>query len=368
MKICFVSPYFYKKHRGGGERHILSIAAVVAKEHEVCVAVSPLQHQQLTQQELHEYRSFYHDFTGYDLSRIQFVSTPLFTGASALKKLWWTRQFDYIYYATDGSFFFSLARHNNLHVQVPFTHRLSVLDRLKLLQWSTINTNSKFTKNTIEQSWGVAVDVVHYPKVDVAEFSPNTKKKKSIVAVGRFFDHQHGKRQDVLIDAFSKFLHMGSKLHAEWELVLIGSVENAAYVEKLHALSEGLPVRFVHQAQRHEVVECFNQASFFWHAAGFGVDERTHPANVEHFGIVTIEALAAGAVPLVHLKGGQREILVGDLVQLGWESPDECAEKTYELLRDKDLYHALQAAGLQQARRFDADVFEQGIKQQFALH
>ncbi|HTW92743.1 MAG TPA: glycosyltransferase family 4 protein [bacterium] len=54
------------------------------------------------------------------------------------------------------------------------------------------------------------------------------------------------------------------------------------------------------------------------------------PARWEHFGIVTVEAIQAGLLPLVHDSGGQREIVPID--KLRFKSEKELAEKAAALL------------------------------------
>lgn len=54
------------------------------------------------------------------------------------------------------------------------------------------------------------------------------------------------------------------------------------------------------------------------------------PARWEHFGIVTVEAIRAGLVPLVHDSGGQREIV--PIAALRFRDEAELLEKAAELL------------------------------------
>ena len=48
------------------------------------------------------------------------------------------------------------------------------------------------------------------------------------------------------------------------------------------------------------------RGDFFWHGAGLG---EQNPVLLEHFGLVTVEAMAAGCVPVVVASGGQTEIV-----------------------------------------------------------
>ncbi len=48
-----------------------------------------------------------------------------------------------------------------------------------------------------------------------------------------------------------------------------------------------------------ELADLYARASIFWHAAGLGEDAEDDPNRMEHFGISIVEAMSAGAVPVV---------------------------------------------------------------------
>ena len=80
----------------------------------------------------------------------------------------------------------------------------------------------------------------------------------------------------------------------------------------------------------------FELAKVFWHAAGYGESEQ-RPEMFEHFGIVTVEAMAAGCVPVVINKGGQSEIVRHGVSGFLWDTFDELKEYTLLLARDDGL-------------------------------
>lgn len=354
MKICLYSPYI-PKHHGGGEKYLLTVAQSLAQKGLVYIAISdtgsisPTQNIRL--------RRIYEDFLGEKLHRnINFLATPLGTQASFWEKLNWTKNFDVLYYATDGSLFFSLAKRNILHIQIPFTNLLwKPLDRLKLLNWSVKNTNSHFTKRVIEKHWLTKIDHVHYPVI-VETVKNNqvsqTQKKKIILNVGRFFSHLHSKRQDVLVDIFAKLQSPG------WTLVLAGSVEDNFYLKTVKNRANGLQVKFENSISRAELLKLYREASIYWHATGYGIDEVSEPAKCEHFGISTVEAMSFGAAPVVINKGGQKEILSGVLKKWLWNDQEECLDLTRELIGSSQLLHRTQATALKRAAEFSRKRFE----------
>ena len=168
--------------------------------------------------------------------------------------------------------------------------------------------NSRFTKKFIDQEFGVN-SVVLYPPVDVEKFQPK-QKENIILAVGRFEETMQAKRQDVLIRAFIEMISRGLR---GWKLVLIGgslqAPEKNQYLRELKQMAEGYPIEFLVNAPFEVLKGYYQKAKIFWHAAGFGIDEEKEPYRVEHFGITTVEAMAAGCVPVVIDKGGLREIV-----------------------------------------------------------
>jgi glycosyltransferase involved in cell wall biosynthesis len=331
MKIVFFSPYL-PKHFGGGEKYLLDCAAIMAQAgHQVYVACA--RQTPISAAEASQIKQAYEDFFHIDLSLVQLISTPLFTSDKWYQKLWWTRQFDCLYYQTDGSLFFSLATENILHIQVPFTSKKSSwLERLKLSNYQIKNTNSHFTKQQIEKSWQTKIDFVHQPYVNLREFDKQKIEKENIIlSVGRFFCQLHSKRQDVLVEMFGLLY---KQLPSNWRLVLVGQREDEEFADRVHRLAKDLPIDFVHQADRDQLINYYQKASIYWHAAGYQIDEELNPEKVEHFGISTLEAMAAEAVPVVINKGGQKEILSPELESCLWNSKEDCLQKTLSLVKD----------------------------------
>ncbi len=361
LKIAFYSPYL-TDHLGGGEKHLLDVATVCAKagaQVHICVP------QAMSDASLDQLRRQLESTFGVAVADFTWIRSPLFDAAFSWKKLNWTKQFDVLYFVTDGSLFFSVAKRNILHVQIPFTQPVSgVIQRLKLRNWQSIQTNSEFTKSVIEASWHRKVDQVVHPVVDESFFNPTHKKERVILSVGRFFKQLHSKRQDVLVSAFS-LLRKRTPESEPWQLVLLGSVEDESYFQEVRASAHGLPVTFVTNATRRDVHQWFERATIYWHATGFGQDETVSPEKVEHFGISTLEAMASGAVPLALGKGGQKEILVGELEDLRWQTTDELVTKTSILLRSPEYLAKFQELATRRARDFDQSHFEKAVRQLF---
>lgn len=361
MKICLYSPYF-PTHFGGGEKYLLDVAQVLATKHKVSIAIST-PGQVIDESNI---KQAYEKFFNCDLSKIALIATPLGSTGQVWQKLPWTSKFDVMYYVTDGSLFFSVARKNILHIQIPFTNSMnSVTNRAKLANWHVKNSNSAFTRQVVEQAWKTRIDEIHYPmievnhKFDVATLQKH--KQKIILNVGRFFRQLHSKRQDVLVRIFRELRDKHPTALKGWKLVLVGGVEDKEYADEVHALAKDLPVEFHHELSRKDLEKMYLAAPIYWHAAGFDIDQTKHPEKVEHFGITTVEAMAYAAVPVVIGKGGQPEILGPELHQYLWQSAAECLDLSYALIKDSGALKTAQTLAVARASVFNRQAFEQTL-------
>lgn len=352
MKVGIYSPYL-PDHFGGGEKYIFDVAKFfVDRGDDVSMLLNQARLPKNFQAD--KVQAEYEQFLGISLAGIQFVPSPIGTAHSFLQTIQFTKQFDVMYLVTDGSLFFSLAAKNILHVQIPFTTQQNgLLNKAKLANWSIKNSNSAFTKKIVEKSWSTQIPFVHYPMIDLPQASyEKAAKKKIIVNVGRFFDHLHSKRQDVLVTGFQMLCQQYPKELSGWKLVLAGPAEDLEYAQKIAKQAEGLAVEIHHQLDRTELLKLYQQATFYWHAAGYHVDELAQPEKVEHFGITTVEAMNYGVVPLVVGKGGQTEVLGDSMKSLLWQEIPELVERTSQLIMNQAEREEIAELAVQQAKNF----------------
>ena len=221
---------------------------------------------------------------------------------------------------------------------------------------------SEFSNTWLHRYWRKR-GVVLYPPVDVEAFTPRAARRPIILSVGRFFRGSHNKKHDVMIRTFRQMVREGLR---GWELHLVGSVtpetstreaRNRQYLQECRRLAQGLPVHFHVDAAAAELKELYETASIYWHATGYGEDVGRDPAKFEHFGITTVEAMAAGCVPVVIGKGAQPEIVEHGRSGFLWTTAAEWRRRTFAVAADPALACRLRQAAIERSARFSESVF-----------
>lgn len=349
-KALIFDPYL--NTLGGGERYVLSFAlGLIKNSYDVTLAWN-------SEVDLREAeKRFGLDFTQI---KIDGAAYNLCSQKSAYtERLMFTKDYDLIFWVSDGSLPFLFSKNNLIHLQVPFKKfgSNSVVNNLKTVFVKKFVYNSNFTRQVLEKQLPSSKGFILYPPIDVEKLSPGSKEN-IILSVGRFDSPSHGKRQDALVDAF----RILSEKVSNYRLVLAGGlIGDEIAMKKLKAQAEGLRVDFVINPDFNELKSLYAKAKFYWHAAGYEVDEVKDPEKVEHFGMTTVEAMAAGAVPVVIAKGGQREIVTTDTGFL-CESPIEIAEKTHILILDQKKLSELSENSVKRSKIFSIDNFYEKIK------
>lgn len=271
--------------------------------------------------------------------------------------------YEVCFWVSDGSIPTLQARKNLLHFQVPFydVGGRTLLNRMKLFRINKIICNSNFTKKFIDKEYGVN-SLVIYPPVATSKIKPK-RKQNWILFVGRFSQLAQAKNQDVLIKAFRKF----SKNFPDWEFILAGGVEMGVgnYIKKLRNLAEGYPIRIIESPSFKEIINYYGQSKIFWSAAGYGINEEKEPEKVEHFGISTVEAMSAGAVPIVFSAGGHKEIITHNENGFLWTTVGDLIKYTKNLVNTKSLMSKMSKMVKEVSKNYSYEVFNHEIEKHF---
>ena len=121
--------------------------------------------------------------------------------------------------------------------------------------------------------------------------------------------------------------------------------------------AEGLPVFFHFNAASNELRQLYRSAAIYWHATGYGFDADKYPSKQEHFGISTVEAMSAGAVPVIYATGGQKEIVTDEVDGYWWTDIDRLVNQTRRLANDAALRSELGHQAVLSSKRFSRETF-----------
>ena len=235
--------------------------------------------------------------------------------------------------------------------------------------YSKVVAISQYSADWVRRMWKRQSQII-YPPCD--DMGPPSTKSNIILNVGRFIpeiddDVRHDKRQEILLDAFKGM----TDLHSEgWQLHFAGSVgsdkSSESFASRLMKQGAGVPVFFHFNAARDEMRDLYRRAAIYWHATGYGFDMHEYPAKQEHFGITTVEAMSAGAVPIVYSTGGQREIVTNAVDGLWWDDIDGLVLQTRRLVNDPSLRCDLSNQAIVSSKRFRREAFGANMDQLIA--
>lgn len=239
-----------------------------------------------------------------------------------------------------------------------FLRRLLLGDELGSFQ--RVICQSEYVRRWVRELWRRDSLVVNPPIELPAEEPDWDAKDKVIVSVGRFFASGHSKRHDVMARAFRELCDEGLR---GWELHLVGSVHrgspaDVAYFERVQELAHGYPIHVHPDAPGATVDELYWRASVYWHAAGYGVDETARPAEIEHFGMTTVEAMGRGVVPIAIGQGGQLEVIEDGITGFLWHDLADLKRRTLDLVADPELRRRMGEAARRESQGYSVACFK----------
>lgn len=211
---------------------------------------------------------------------------------------------------------------------------------------------SEFAAAWTQRRWNIDCRVVAPPTEIGFEVRP---KEPLILSVGRF---TAVKKQ---LDMLHAFRSAADTTLRHWKYYCLGGLSTSPRDQEcfreLDEVARGCGAVLVANASRAMVRDLLQRASVFWHAMGYGEDPERDPQLMEHFGISTVEAMAAGCVPVVVNRGGQAEIVEAGVSGFVWETIPEMLEWTARLIADSGLRARMSQAAQQRAAQFGKGQF-----------
>lgn len=350
MKIGIYNPYL--DDLGGGEKYMMQIAECLSQTNDISVFWDK-------KADVDEFLKRF----SINLSKVRFVKNIFSPTVTFLERILATKNYDVIIVLSDGSIPFSLSKKILIHLQQPiYISKLSLKEKFKISRINKFFCNSYYSKSYVDKSLGIKAMVL-YPPVPIKK--RNLKKENIILHVGRFRVRDvtssgqpigDYKKQEVMIHAFKEMFKKGLR---NWRLVIAVSVLNKDIEDfsKMREEAKGFPVDFLINKSNDELWDIYSRAKIYWHATGFGEDLNQHPEYAEHFGISTVEAMGAGAVPVVINAGGQKEIVQNAVNGFLWNTIEELNEFTQKLILDEKLLERMSKKAEERAKLFEADKF-----------
>lgn len=355
---------------GGGEKYVLLLAETLSKLPNVVVT--------LLSDKNTISKSSLVEFSHSDLSRIDY---KVIAGIKELKNI-----------TSDANIFICLSNFKRIrssariHVQLlqipygkinpsscfnkilhgEFKETAKDLYRLQFLSFcrrkaDIVIVNSKFVSDTLKRCHGVNSQILYPPIQDY--YTEGVTKKNIILSVGRFFSGLYNeKRYDILTEAFRRAYHSDLK---NLEYHIVGSatkdIKVQHFINSLIEQNKGYPIFFHINESYNTLQRLYNEATVFWHGAGYGVDENSHPENVEHFGMTTVEAMSAKCIPIVIDQGGQREIISHGINGYLWKSVDELISITTDVIEGKLPNSIIKVQARQYYHNFNLKKFQERV-------
>lgn len=347
MKIGIFDPYL--DSLSGGEKYMLTAASCLSQENDVNIFWD----------EEKEIKRKAKGKLDISLEKVKFTENIFKKNYPKFRRLKKTKDYDLIIYLSDGSVPFVLSN-LILHFQFPVEWvKIDPKIKFKISRVNKIICNSFFTKSFIDKKFGVN-SIILYPPSNISYVA--VKKENMILHVGRLgldLEGRNFKKQDMMINAFKKIKNK------KWRFVLLIGFrpEQEKDLQELKSLAKGQNIEIVENPSNETLWSFYSKAKIYWHASGYRENLETHPEKAEHFGISTVEAMGAGAVPVVISAGGQKEIVENGESGFLWKTEKELIKKTEELMINDSLLTKMSENAINRSKRFTGDRFCRELKE-----
>ena len=235
--------------------------------------------------------------------------------------------------------------HKNLIVQVYREYLKKIYKNANIPHNQFVFANSEFTKQMIQRYYPDCNKIIKviYPPVDIEKWR-NEKEKipEMISSLGRFSKDKRQLEQIKIARAIPIL-----KLNI---IGFVGDRHSRSYFnlcKKYLETNQINNVKLYPNLPFEEAKELLTSSKFF-----------IHSLRNEPFGISSVEAIAAGCIPIVHDSGGQQEIV--NFRELRYKDQKEATQKINQLLMmdttklQKDLF--------KNNSRFNIDVFNRQMR------
>ncbi len=216
-------------------------------------------------------------------------------------------------------------------------------DIMKLGRPRLVLTNSTWTSKIIKKVYNLNAEII-YPPVNTKYFSEcfDQEKENLVITVSRFTPEKH---LEAIIEVARKV--------KDYLFIIVGSTSRYSkpILKKLNNLIKEYTLSNVilkPNLPRAELKETLCRAKFY-----------LHPPFPEHFGISVVEAMSAGAIPIVYKDGGAWTDIVSRIgvKRLGYANIEEVPKIIKSLEKENELRYKV----IETAKNFDETRFREKI-------
>lgn len=209
------------------------------------------------------------------------------------------------------------------------------------IQKHTIIANSEFTKSAtkkVYKNYYKSRIKVIYPSVELFNSKQTEKKKLTACSLGRFHP---SKRQ---LEQIKIAQHLPE---IEFNFIGFADKKDSYFIKCLNYINENKirNVSLLCNLPYPELIKTLQNSSFF-----------IHTMINEPFGIVTVQAISAGVIPIVHNSGGQKEIV--PIKDLRYNELEEVKDILKYLFNNTSLIKEFKKKLLPNIRRYSPNNFE----------
>ncbi|GAQ82192.1 UDP-Glycosyltransferase superfamilly protein [Klebsormidium nitens] len=257
-------------------------------------------------------------------------------------------------------------------VKVQYYRLMAFLYGLAGARADVVMVNSSWTEAHINGIWKVPQRTFRvFPPCDTESLQAlpleRPEKGRYLLSVAQFRPEKDHRLQ---LKAFAAALNKasgreagarGNDFSVDWRLKLVGSSrhkEDEKRIDDLRALARELGI--ANRVDFH-VNSPYSELQKLLGGASAGL----HTMLDEHFGIVVVEYMAAGAVPIAHRSGGPQADIVVPVPQVGLlaETVDEFAEAIHTVLKWPEAKRkSVAQAAREKAKEFSGERFTTDFK------
>lgn len=240
-----------------------------------------------------------------------------------------------------------------------------VIDGIKLIAYFLVRSSmrnytslyevyctSEHCREWLHDNWNInAKKLILYSDIK----GKKIKKGNIVVSLGRL---TRDKKYDFMIDCFKELYDSGIK---NYRYVISAIPSDKEYQKQLEESIKSYPIKIEFGVGGKAIRDSYAKSKILFHAKGYGVDEKKEPQDVEHFGLVAVEGMSFGTVPVTPNKGGQREIVEQGKNGFLYETKEEAVNYLSKLMKDKKLLNRMSKEAVKRAKAFSLKFFEKQI-------